>query len=398
MPNEGTEHLEGQGGFFSDPHLYAQLLSQTLGETPEHIRAVGYPDNLSNNCGTTLPRHLQVKVYETRHKLANLFFAASKLNPDMSDRTDDELVMVKQQSKRLYKCGETFVILKHLTKHNTYKPILTLCNSKHCPHCAAVRSFVRTLKVWRHIEHAIDTDKLTHAVLTVPNCAGHLLRATLEKLQRAFRRFRGSQGGKSTAGPIASLIQGGIWNLEISFNADRHDWHPHIHLLIQAPYLDQDAVSDEWATAARAEGFRSRYWNVFLKKVGAGQDDLKSAVLETCKYVCKPLRSDACTLDDWVDLIVQTHNMRHAGQWGCFVLDRESITNPTVEWENLGGLNKFLKEHAGTKAESLVKDAIVADKRMFFSAMLHYSITDLVSDHPKKETSKCNSQKPKPNA
>ena len=96
------------------------------------------------------------------------------------------------------------------------------------------------------------------------------------------------------------LVSGTLHNLEVTYNRHNDDYHPHRHALLEAPFLDQDAVSWDWSCCLAEAGFPVRDSLVYLSRIKPNKrhrrdphDDnpsssLTDAIFEVSKYLAKP--------------------------------------------------------------------------------------------------------------
>lgn len=109
-----------------------------------------------------------------------------------------------------------------------------------------------------------------HVCRTVPerrngNPTGRLVRAahpphraaagTACRCPRCYRRPKGRAAGCAVCRHRA--IPGGVYTLEVTRNAARGDWHPHLHVLMDAPWIEHAEMREQWARAT-CEAWRRR--------------------------------------------------------------------------------------------------------------------------------------------
>lgn len=124
--------------------------------------------------------------------------------------------------------------------------------------------------------------KYTMLTLTVRNCKGSDLSATLDLLQQSWQRYiRRKQ--------IARVIKGYVKAVEITYNRKRDDYHPHIHVLVcvnpsyfddTRVYLDQKQWCELWREAARLD------YTPIVDIRRTSEDE--ASVAEVTKYATKP--------------------------------------------------------------------------------------------------------------
>lgn len=113
--------------------------------------------------------------------------------------------------------------------------IVEQCHNRACPECARIKAkkhqhhITERLKTWR-------SPKLITLTLAPRN---EPLRDTITRIIRAFNRLRQRAVWKQ-------LVSGGIYVVEITRHPKREHWHVHIHALIDAKFLDQRWLSEQW--------------------------------------------------------------------------------------------------------------------------------------------------------
>ena len=155
------------------------------------------------------------------------------------------------------------------------------CNNRFCPICAWRKAAKYSLK------HLIMLKKLTEdrkyafifVTLTSPNVTAERLEEEIRDYAAAFKRF-------SETKAFDNMNVGYIRKLELTYNKDRDDYHPHYHLLIcvkksyfkSRDYIKQDNWLTMWQLAKRDNNITS----VDVRKVKSD-----NAYLEISKYVAK---------------------------------------------------------------------------------------------------------------
>jgi hypothetical protein len=163
---------------------------------------------------------------------------------------------------------------------------------------------------------------------------------------------------RCTHAPVA----GGVYSLEVTWSPDRADWHPHAHLLVDAPWIRWGEMRDAWRVVTcdavrRAEQRRrggvgrlapcphhadekglaidgcagaSVVW-VEDVRGAPGSEARRAAIRETLKYVSKGLLDelgrpfDGAGYAEIGEFLLATRGRRLVSGWGSFrrVHDRE---------------------------------------------------------------------------
>ena len=150
-------------------------------------------------------------------------------------------------------------------------------------------------------------------------------------------------------------VRGGVYSVEMTWSPERQDWHPHAHLLMDAPWISQREMRDAWravtcdairrherkaagatgplpkcphlvdAKGVAAHGCRGASIVWVNAVVGApGSDERRAAIRETLKYVSKGLLDKNGQLLpgagplELVELLVAIRGRRLVNGWGSF--------------------------------------------------------------------------------
>lgn len=163
------------------------------------------------------------------------------------------------------------------------------CRERVCPMCQYRRSMKLFAEMLRCAE-ALENDgfRLIHLVLTVPNCLSEKLSETVDKLYSAFCRFWHYKDTKKA-------FKGALRALEVSFNAEKGTFHPHLHTLVVVRksyfndskiYLSFDVIRKLWERATQSVGIYSKYpLQVYISAIKPGD---WQGVAEVTKYCVKP--------------------------------------------------------------------------------------------------------------
>jgi len=144
-----------------------------------------------------------------------------------------------------------------------------------CPDCARHRSgrakkrYTPIVQKFAHLNRLLYTP----IFITLTIRSGFDLEALLDLLFESFRRFRSRSAWKDH-------IVGAIASCELTFNP-QYGWHPHIHIVaFRRAFWDSDELKESWSASTRAEGL--------ITDIRRVNGDLKGALSELLKYLCKP--------------------------------------------------------------------------------------------------------------
>lgn len=117
-----------------------------------------------------------------------------------------------------------------------------LCRDRLCPVCAWRLSIKRLGEMMETVKVLAEKEpetKAIHVTLTVRNCAVDELRAVIKQISEGFARLRRRR-------LWTDYIRGYMRSIEVTFNAETGEYHPHIHVIAIVPgtYTRQINIGD----------------------------------------------------------------------------------------------------------------------------------------------------------
>jgi len=171
------------------------------------------------------------------------------------------------------------------------------CKARICPSCGAARS--RSLRAsLLPIVREMDSPRLITLTLASSDAP---IREQIARLQRCWRRLRGRKAARA-------YLAGGLTVVEITYNAERDQWHPHLHILAEGSYWPQTSLANLW------EAITGDSRIVDIRAI----HDRKDAVAYVTSYVSKaqqPRHAPPHRLWEWCEAV---HGLRMAQTWGCY--------------------------------------------------------------------------------
>lgn len=155
------------------------------------------------------------------------------------------------------------------------------CRDRLCPLCARLRSRQVAERVAAACKQA---DDLRFITLTMRS-SDEPLRVQLDRLYDCLRRFRRTDEWKQ-------YVVGGVACVEVTWNAKRSQWHPHLHIIADGKFWPKPSLSRAWH-AITGDSFI-----VDIKPVRSR----KEAAAYVAKYASKPPQ-----LGSWPDDVVQDY-------------------------------------------------------------------------------------------
>jgi len=109
------------------------------------------------------------------------------------------------------------------------------CNARHCNIC----NRIRTAKAIKHYgRQFLECQDLQFTTLTIPNCKGHELKSTIEKM------IKDSSNITRVIREKRKIDYNGVRKIEVTYNSDMDTFHPHIHILHEGKCGKM--IIDEW--------------------------------------------------------------------------------------------------------------------------------------------------------
>lgn len=187
---------------------------------------------------------------------------------------------------RMHTCGSWLKFME--CEEDEYKKLVNanFCRDRICPMCNWRRSLKLQGQIMNVLHRAVE-DRRMHflfVTLTIRNISGSELPGANKRLLKAFERFIRYDA-------VDKHCIGYVRNLEVTYNRERDDYHPHIHALIAVEpeyfvsgYLKKNQWVEFWQKALDVDYPPSVY--VKTVKVKEGQT-LGKAAAEIGKYSVK---------------------------------------------------------------------------------------------------------------
>ena len=157
-------------------------------------------------------------------QLAELFRAAEKYGHSLPET----------RLRDLEECADVLWFLQDAEGKRRLKSA-NFCRVRVCPMC----NWRRSLKLFSQVSAITDAilaekkARFIFVTLTVQNVRGDVLRETIDKINKAFKYIVDKHQTFAPAKKLKENLLGYMKAEEITYNADRDDFHPHIHAILE---------------------------------------------------------------------------------------------------------------------------------------------------------------------
>lgn len=245
-------------------------------------------------------------------------------------------IAFKKRATVMYGCSDYLVFGEHVDPE-TGEVVKVLdaanfCRDRLCPMCQWRKSLV-TFSQLSEIMDWIDAHHPGEFVpifgtFTMRNVPSDQLASAITTELGAWSRMMNKAGKRKPWRVCAGWFRA----LEITYNAETGEWHPHIHAVLLVPsdyftdpekYIDHDAWVAEWRWALRADYDPS----VDVRTI---TNDRAHAVAEVSKYAVKPgewVSDDHGATDERVELLATTLKGRRLTAFGGVMKETRKALN-----------------------------------------------------------------------
>lgn len=254
-------------------------------------------------------------------------------------------VHFKKRADRIYHCSDYLVfgdVVDPETGEVTKKlQAAQFCRDRMCPMCQWRKSLV-TFAQLSEIMDRIDADhpgefEPVFLTLTMRNVTSEEFGRGIDRILKAWSRMMTSKAKRK---PWRVAV-GWFRALEVTYNAETGEWHPHIHAVVLVPkgyfsdpeqYIDHDGWVAEWRWALQADYDPS-------VDIRAIHGERSEAVAELSKYAVKPgewLRAQPEDTDANVYLLATELKGRRLAAFGGLMLQvRKDLKQEDAETADL---------------------------------------------------------------
>lgn len=230
----------------------------------------------------------------------------------------------RTSSHRLEQC-RTFAWFAVNDNTNNVAVLSSACHLRWCPMCSGARSAAITRSVTAWLSRAKSPKMLT---LTLKHSDAPL-HHQIKYLYACFRQYRMRK-------LLAESIRGGIWFFQVKYYPESDQWHPHLHCLIDAEYMPQKLLSDEWLKTTKHSSI------VDIRQVRR----MAEAAKYVARYAARPAQLSKLPYERRHEVMTDLHARRICGSWGSartvsLAPQNASTTGP---WHTVGSWSAITEQ------------------------------------------------------
>lgn len=239
---------------------------------------------------------------------------------------------------RFCSCGEAAWVFRSTGDPVRYKVCSDTCRDRWCRPCQRDRARIIVGNLRTRLR-----DKQTRLITLTIRHRSQSLRSMVDRLLEAFRTLRARRLWKQS-------VNGGVAFVEIKWNPETMQWHPHVHAICTGSYLSKSELKSQWYQITG---------DSFICDVRAVRslDELARYVV---KYATKPLDTalyrDARRLNEAI-LALQGRHL--ALTFGAFRGWRITAPGDGDEWIMVGSLQAVRRQGLlGDSESQFIVDAL----------------------------------------
>lgn len=281
--------------------------------------------NLQINIPITIITEGAAKVNIKTESTKNGTFSATEKWIDKKQKSikiAEKLKLIGEfgRAERMKNCGDVLEYTYCASCGEYHIKRANLCRDRFCPACSWRLSLQRYGEMKRlliNIENAYpEVNEWSLITLTVKNCYTSDLHDTMQKMSRAWNLAISQRG-------VRPSLFGWARSVEVTYNEDTHELHPHYHILIGWWSNKSQELIRKWLEACRRYGLIANIKAQNAQRITyikSSNDDLyetteipdtfTKAVLETFKYSIKGSDLEKMKVSEFREIVGQYSNKR----------------------------------------------------------------------------------------
>ena len=187
--------------------------------------------------------------------------------------------------ERIKECNTFLFMVADKTMEKTKLHRSNNCDNRFCPICAWKKSRKNALKISVLMQYLREEERkdFVFLTLTAPNVKAEELDDEIKHYNKSFQRLMQRK-------EVKSAVKGYVRKLEVTYNKERDDYHPHFHVILavnKSYFTDKNYYisRDRWLELWQKSTKNNLITQVDVRKVKA--TDNKKEVSEIAKYSAK---------------------------------------------------------------------------------------------------------------
>lgn len=240
----------------------------------------------------------------------------------------------EEKAKRMKDCG-------NIVSVNQQGKIISanFCKNRYCPICQwrkSRKAFAKSYNVQKRMEQKYNYNYL-FLTLTLRNTPD--LAKGIDDILKSFKNLQDTTRYRN-------VVKGFIRTLEITYNKESKEWHPHLHVILAVAedyftnselYTSREIWAELWKRSAKIE----YYPQCDIRKID--NNEREKAIAEVSKYMVKPIDIDisAETEKIYTSLLKSTFGRRLTSTGGDYRKEFKEVQNETDETDET---DEYLKD------------------------------------------------------
>lgn len=230
----------------------------------------------------------------------------------------------EEKAKRMKDCG-------NIVSVNQQGTIISanFCKNRYCPICQwrkSRKAFAKSYNVQKRMEQKYNYNYL-FLTLTLRNTPD--LARGIDDILKSFKSLQDTTRYRN-------VVKGFIRTLEITYNKESKEWHPHLHVILAVKedyftnaelYTDRETWASLWKQSAKIE----YYPQCDIRKID--NNEREKAIAEVSKYMVKPIDIElsAETEKIYTNLLKSTFGRRLTSTGGDYRKEFKEVQNQADE-------------------------------------------------------------------
>lgn len=234
----------------------------------------------------------------------------------------------RPEIKALRECGE-YLIFRHYLESGIRKLIGGCSCKRHllCPLCA-IRRAARSIAIAKErLDSVVPSGPYDAFFVTFTVKNGQDLQERFEHLMDSYKKLlrdrRNSLAKRPTSDSCYKVVNGGFSSVEVTYNREVKEYHPHIHSVILVPFgllhtIEMEIKGKRVITPADFQRQLSAEWRkltgdsfiVDVRRIAwdsVNTDEIMVALVECFKYALKVAISE--TMDEELQILLQCYDV-----------------------------------------------------------------------------------------